>query len=452
MAINSIFSIARSSLFAHQQALAVTSTNLANANNPNYSRQVAYFSTTPPDYRARFTFGSGVAVEDVMRIRNSVTDNQIRMNNQEFYDASKRASVLSQIESLFLEPSEFGLSNLLTKFFNSWDEVALDPQSLALRTDVVQSAELLSEKIKSIYSGISQTKIDMYSEAKEMTANINTIIKQIHAVNKQIYEASVVNNDANDLLDKRDALLEELSQYVNINVSFDENNVANVSIGGVFAVDGLHHKEFKIVKDGDQLELFTTEDDVSATLSGGVLNGLLDTYNVELPKQLDTLDTLANTLMESVNAIHLKGYSLTDPPQTGFEFFTKYENGVLEINKDLVEDPFNLAISEDGTTGNNNIALELAKLKGETVIDGKTISEYYSDFITDVANEINLQSNNAESYSLVLSQLQQAKLEHSGVSTDEEMMNVMKYQRSYDAAAKLISVADDLLETLLTLV
>lgn len=368
MAINSIFSIARSSLFAHQQALAVTSTNLANANNPNYSRQVAYFSTTPPDYRARFTFGSGVAVEDVMRIRNSVTDNQIRMNNQEFYDASKRASVLSQIESLFLEPSEFGLSNLLTKFFNSWDEVALDPQSLALRTDVVQSAELLSEKIKSIYSGISQTKIDMYSEAKEMTANINTIIKQIHAVNKQIYEASVVNNDANDLLDKRDALLEELSQYVNINVSFDENNVANVSIGGVFAVDGLHHKEFKIVKDGDQLELFTTEDDVSATLSGGVLNGLLDTYNVELPKQLDTLDTLANTLMESVNAIHLKGYSLTDPPQTGFEFFTKYENGVLEINKDLVEDPFNLAISEDGTTGNNNIALELAKLKGETVI------------------------------------------------------------------------------------
>jgi flagellar hook-associated protein 1 FlgK len=452
MALSSIFSIARSSLFAHQQALAVTSANLANANNPNYSRQVALFSTTPPDYRARFTFGTGVAVDDVLRIRNNVTDIQIRANNQHYFDADKRSTVLSQIESLFSEPNEYGLSNLMAKFFNSWDELGVEPQSLSLRTGVVQSAQLLSEKISSIHQGIAQTKLDVRAEAKEVTANINTIIKQLHTVNKQLYDASVVKNNVNDLVDTRDALLEQLSQYANINVAIDENNVANVSVGGVFAVDGLHFKQFNLTQDGDKLKLTTDDDAASASLTGGTLNALIDMHNNELPNQLETLDNLASNLMDSVNEIHKTGYTFTDPTITGLNFFESYENGVLKINQDIVDDPFYLAVSEDGTPGNNNIAIKLAELKNSQIMDGKTLAESYSDFISGIANEINLQEQNAESYSLVLNQLEETKIEYSGVSTDEEMMNVMKYQRSYDAAAKLISVADDLLETLLTLV
>jgi len=137
MGLNSVFSIARSSLFAHQQALAVTSANLANANNPAYSRQVALFGTLPPDNRASFSFGTGVAVEDVLRIRNSVTDNQIRANNHSYYESQKKATVLREIESLFSEPSEYGLSNLITEFFNSFDELALDPLSSSLEVSYV---------------------------------------------------------------------------------------------------------------------------------------------------------------------------------------------------------------------------------------------------------------------------------------------------------------------------
>lgn len=116
MALNSIFGIAKSSLFAHQQALSVTSTNLANANNPAYSRQVVMFGATPPDHRAVFSFGTGVAVDEVLRIRNQVTDTQIRANNQNYYDANKRSSMLKQVESMFSEPSEYGLSNLINSF------------------------------------------------------------------------------------------------------------------------------------------------------------------------------------------------------------------------------------------------------------------------------------------------------------------------------------------------
>jgi flagellar hook-associated protein 1 FlgK len=452
MAINSVFSIAKSSLFAHQQALAITSANLANANNPAYSRQIAVFGTTPPDNRATFTFGSGVAVQDILRIRNNVTDIQIRNNNHSYYDAEKRATMLSQIESLFSEPSEYGLSNLMAQFFNSWDELALDPSSISLRTSVVQAGQMLSEKIESVHDGISNSKLDIRTEAREVTERINSIVKQLNTVNKQIYDASVVNGNANDLIDTRDSLLEELSQYVNINVAIDENQVANVAIGGVFAVDGLHYKQFKINQDSDTLSLYTDGDEAKANLSGGSLNGLLHLFNKELPEQLDTLDNLAITLMENVNAIHSQGYSLTDPSITGIDFFSKYENGNLEINQDLVNDPFYLAISEDGNSGSNSLAIQIAELKDGNLLNGKTLSENYSEFVSNVANEIRLQEQNVESFAIVLNQLQQTKIEHSGVSTDEEMMNVMKYQRSYDAAAKLITVADELMETLLTLV
>jgi flagellar hook-associated protein 1 FlgK len=452
MGINSVFSIAKSSLFAHQQALAITSTNLANANNPAYSRQVALFGALPPDHRASFSFGTGVAVQDVMRIRNNVTDIQIRSNNHGYYDAEKKSTVLSQIESLFSEPSEFGLSNLMSKFFNSWDELALDPQSLSLRTSVVQSAQMMAEKISTIHQGISQTRLDNQNEANDITNNINGILKQLNAINKKIFEGSAVSSTVNDLVDTRDAMLEELSQYVNINVSIDENQVANVSIGGVFAVDGLHYQQFEVNRENDKLSLITTDNGARATLSGGSLNALLNLHNNELPKQLATLDELAITLMDNVNSIHSQGFSITDPPLTGIDFFTEYKNGKLEINEDILNDPYYIAISEDGMSGDNAIAIKMAELKNGEVLNGRTLSEQYSDFITSIANELNLQEQNVESYSLVLSQLEQTKLEYSGVSTDEEMMNVMKYQRSYDAAAKLITVADELMQTLLTLV
>ena len=363
MALNSVFSIAKSSLFAHQQALAVTSSNLANANNPAYSRQKALFGTTTPGYRASFSFGSGVAVQDVMRIRNSVTDIQIRNNSHSYYDSEKKSTLLSQIESLFSEPSEFGISNLMSNFFNSWDELALDPSSVSLRTSVVQSAQMLSEKIENVHNGITNTKNDLRADAINVTKNINSIIEQLHTVNKQIYEATVVGSTANDLLDTRDSLLEELSQYANINVNIDENSVANVSIGGVFAVDGLHFKQFEIEQDGDKLSLKTKGDNVSTRISGGSLNAILDFHNKELPGKLEKLDEFVQSLMDNVNEIHAKGLTITDPALTNIDFFTQYENGKLVINQDIKDDPYLLAISEDGTSGNNSIALQLAELK-----------------------------------------------------------------------------------------
>ena len=452
MALSSLFQISTSSLFAHQKALAVTASNIANANNPAYTRQVVMFGTAPPDHRAYFSFGSGVNVDKVLRVRNNVTDTQIRNNNQKFYDAEKQTAVLKQVETLFSEPSDYGLSSLMTKFFNSWDELAVDPHSTALRTTVAQSAQNLSEKITGIHKGITQTKLDVKNEAKDTVDKINIIVEQLHTVNSQIYEAHVIGSFDNDLLDKRDALLDELSQYSNINVSIDENEVANVSIGGVFAVDGLHHIKFDLKQSGDKLVLQTNGEEIKTNIQGGSLNALFEMYNTQLPDKLNKLDELSTTIMENVNEIHSKGYTITEPPQTGVNFFTSYKNGVLEINQDILDDPFNIAISADGTNGNNELALQIAALKEDKILNGRTLADNYSDFVSGVANKIRLEEQNQESYGLVLHQLNQQKAEYSGVSTDEEMVNIVEYQKSYDAAAKLIRVADDLLETIINMV
>ncbi len=452
MSLNSLFGIARSSLFAHQQALAVTSANLANANNPAYSRQVVMFGATPPNHRATFSFGTGVEVKDVLRIRNQVTDNQIRNNNQNFYDANQRSTSLRQVESLFSEPSEYGLSNLMSKFFNSWDELAVDPASTALRTNVTQSAQNISEKITSIHKGINQTRIDVKNEAKNVVDKINFLLEGIHNTNKQIHEASAVNNYANDLLDQRDAMLDELSKYTSINVRIDEFNVANVSIGGVFAVDGFHNIKFDLKQTADSITLVNADGSSTATLQGGELNGMIKMYNEELPNQIEKINQLANVFMENVNSIHEQGFTITNPIKNGVKFFSEFKNGVLSINEEILKNPHNIAVSGNGSDGNNDIALLMAELQNSKIFDGKTIGENYSELVSGIANSINLHQQNAESYSLVLNQLENQKMQYSGVSTDEEMINVMQFQRSYDAAAKLINVADDLLETLINLV
>ncbi len=452
MALSSVFNIAQSSLFAHQQALAVSSLNLTNANNPNYSRQVVSFGTVRPSYRAPYTFGTGVAVQDVKRISNDITNHQIRTNNQSYYEADKRADVLQEVESLFSEPTEYGLSNQMTLFFGSWDELAVDPSSTTMRSEVISSAQRLTEKFNTIYTGIQKKRIDIKAEAENITDHVNTIIEQLHLVNKQIYDGSVVKNNVNDLLDTRDAMLDELSQYVDINVSIDKNNVASVAIGGAFAVDGSHFNQFSLEQDGDRIKLMVENSENEVRVNGGSLNAVTELYNEELPNQLAALDDLAISLMENVNAIHKQGYTITDPQETNIEFFTDYEYGKLVINEDIIDDPKYLAVSGDGKEGDSSIAIQMAKLKDKQVIEGKTLGESYSNFVTGVANKITGQKQKTESFGIVLRQLEQIKQEKSGVSTDEEMINVMKYQSSYEAASKLISVADELLQTLLSLV
>ena len=452
MALTKIFDISARSLAVYRRALEVTSHNIANASNPNFSRQRILFETETSDLSAGMVWGNGVKIADVLRVRDQLVDAHIIGTNPKYSDSNRQSQLISDIEQVFSEPSDLGVSNLLTQFFNSFDELAVTPNSSPLRVNVVNAANNLSAKVSSINQSLISLKTDIRNEFSQKVTQVNTLLKQIHQINFEQFSNSYSGVSTNDLYDKRDALINQLSQLVNINVTYDETNSAVISIGGALAADRMHAAEFVMEDNGTKLSLKLKDGEYPVVLNGGELNALSQVYSQKIPSYQSKLDEVINKLVESVNQVHSTGYSNTNPPETGINFFEGYVNGVLKINQEIVADPNKIAASADGTEGNGDIALSIAQLTDAELINGSTLLESYSSLVNGLGNDSMLQQNYAQANNLVLSQLEQQQASQSGVSLDEEMTNVLAFQRSYEASAKLIKVADEILETILQMV
>ncbi|MFA4923747.1 MAG: flagellar hook-associated protein FlgK, partial [Ignavibacteriaceae bacterium] len=207
MGISRIFDISQRSLATYQQALDIASHNIANASNPDYSRQKPVLSPDKSEYNGSFVFGTGVKLALIQRQRDNLIDSQIRANNQKYSDNSKRSDILGQVEQLFGEPSDLGLSNTMNSFFNSWSEASVSPNSSSLRFNLLRSAENLSNKVRDIYEGVTDIKSSLMDDAKNIVSNVNNYLKEIQSLNNQIFEVSLKNQQPNDLLDQRDVAI-----------------------------------------------------------------------------------------------------------------------------------------------------------------------------------------------------------------------------------------------------
>ncbi len=449
MSLTSLLNISSSSLLAYQQALSVTSNNIANANNANYSRQKVVLSANTSNSGKTGILGAGVTMQNVTRVKDNLIDSQLRQYYSQNSSAAKQSTYLSQVESLTSEPGEQGLSSLMNKFYSSWNDLSVNPESVALRQSVLQSTQQVSNKLQGLYEGIQRMKPDLMSEATSTVNSVNDNLKTIQTLNKQIFEAKASGNDANDLMDKRDEAINTLSKSVNINVSFDKENTATISLGGIIAVDKFNVLQFKAVEENGQMRIKTTDSNNSATIQGGDLGAVSQLYNTVLPGLTKKLDDTGRGIVDSVNKLHSSGYTNQKPPTTGVPFFEGYSNGILKINSAITGDLKNIAISADGSSANNSIALQIAAAKDTKLDNGLTVSDTYAGFVNDIGTGINSADQSTESSSSVIMQLENQKASYSGVSVDEEMVNILKFQRSYDASAKLIKVASDLFDALL---
>jgi flagellar hook-associated protein 1 FlgK len=228
--------------------------------------------------------------------------------------------------------------------------------------------------------------------------------------------------------------------------------MVSISIGGVFAVNRNNVSEFKVASINGKLGLTTLDGNLDINITGGELSAQSDVYSNKIPEYLAKLDAVVQQLFDSVNTVHKTGHTLTDPPQTNISFFECFTNGVLTINSDIISNPNLIAASSDGTAGNGQIALQISELMNQNLLNGSTLGDVYSNLVSQMGNEKLSASQSSESSLLILEQLSMQRASYSGVSIDEEMTNVIKFQRSYDASAKLIKVADEMLETLINMV
>ena len=238
MAISRIFDISRRSLATYQRSLDVTAHNISNATNPDYSRQQTIVTTENTETNGGFVWGAGIKIVDIERVRDTLLDRQINTYNQRYSDSNKQSQILGQIEQLFGEPGDQGISNAISDFFNSWQELSVTPNSLPLRNKVLSTAQTLSTRVESINNDLDVVKGDMLADLKTKVDKINGLLSDIQMYNARIYESKSVGQSPNDLMDQRDKAISDLSNLVNITVSNASGGTSIVSIGGVFAADG----------------------------------------------------------------------------------------------------------------------------------------------------------------------------------------------------------------------
>ena len=428
-------------ILAQQLALDVTGHNIANANTVGYSRQRASLVATDPYTVPGVTrppqagqLGTGVDVDQYERIRDSFIDLQLRA--QTMLNGANQATQdgLQQVEQAFNEPSDSGLNSLLAKYWSAWQDVSNSPENLATRQALAAAASSLAGGFNQVSQQLSTLQTQTATNVTYTINDVNSIGTQIAALNDAIAKSTVTGDHPNDLLDQRDLLIDKLSELGNVALANGANGAVDVSIGGAALVTGATSA--------------TLAEASLTSLTSGKLSALVKLRDTTIPGYQTQLNTVASTLISQTNTAHAAGFDLSGT--AGGTFFTGTDAATIGVNSALVTNPALIAASGNGQPGNAAAALAINTLRGTVVIGSATIDQAYSQLVTRIGSDSQEAQRSLDTSSLLASTLQSKRDSVSGVSLDEEMTNMVRFQRGYQASARALSAMDDMLDTLIT--
>jgi flagellar hook-associated protein 1 FlgK len=447
--------IAKKALFAQQRAQENISHNVANANTPGYSRQRVVFESTHMSPNTAIPgigqLGSGVKVSDIVRIRDTFADMQFRNEYSSLGEWKLHSDILRQVEMVFNEPSDIGISSVLTKFWRSLEELAKTPSSSEVREMVKERAVTLSDTINHAALQLSQIEDDINFRILVKVNEVNTLAGQIAELNGQIQRIEITGTAASDLRDKRDNLLDDLAKLVKFNSYEDENGQFSINVGGALLVKGTYHDGFTFDKNDSPAVVKWKGYGTPANISGGELKGMMQLRDQKVQVYLDRLTVFASTFAQKFNEIHKNGFDLKG--NQGGDFFkdpqhlSAYE--LIAVDQNILGDIDKIAAAGfiDGVPGDNTNALELAAAKSRhfNEISG-TFYDYFGSLISKIGIESQEAGRMADSQEFIVSQLDQRRQGVSGVSLDEEMAKMIMYQHAYTAAARMITAVDQMID------
>ncbi len=450
MSISSIFEMGRRSLAEYQTDIESTSNNIANANNEGYTRRrVNLKNLTSTNGFAGF--GSGIDANALSRMRQKFAEYSLWRENHNLGKYEKTETLLTQVESIFGDDSDGSLQNVMSEFWNSWNDLATEPESESFRTLVRNKGNLLANTFRSTHSRVVKLQRQIEPEIYESVNMINKISDHLLEINQQLRLGP-----SHDLMDRRDQLINELSQLINIDVKEKENGEVSILFGGHILISENKANKIEVNVDTSS-NLRTTSvtfesSDFEPDIEGGSLAGLLDVFNEKIPNYLDQLDTLADNIASQVNSAHSNGYNLAGT--TGIEFFNGSNSGAanIKMNQAIVNDP--TLIATRGATegvGANSVAESIFNLQFDNFVANETPTDFYISLVTEIGSEIDDVSFLRYSHELITQQMQNQRDEISGVSLDEEMTKLVQYEQAYQAAAKIIQTVDEMIGTVLEL-
>jgi flagellar hook-associated protein 1 FlgK len=449
-------------LVSHQKALDITGHNVSNASTPGYSRQRGEITATDPFTYPAFNkpwaagqIGTGVEVTAVLRIRDSLIDNQIQSETMMSGYWEARRDTLDEAEMILNEPADSNIRTSVDQFWQAFQNFADDPSSIPARSELRQKTLAMCTSIRDDYAREQSLRHDVNQRIVDQVNDINRIGTQLAELNDQIGKVTALGDRANDLMDKRDALVEELSKMVNVNHFTDTENRMTVTIKGVPLVEGIIANQILAVPNWNDPGMVKLEWKIPAGLpvevTSGHLQGWLEMRDEEIPSLLSKLDDFGATLINQVNALHRTGFGLDGIDNR--DFFKGTDAHDIDLSDPLQDEAQGLvrmAASDNllALPGNNKIALAICELKHMKILTSNTAT--MGDFIGALVNDLGEKSLIADSKSehqiLLINNLDQRRESICGVSMDEEMTNMVKFQQGYNAAAKIISTMDEMLD------
>jgi flagellar hook-associated protein 1 FlgK len=449
-------SVAHSGLEAQRRAMDVVSYNIANANDPMYKRQRVVFSegavlaqATDSSPNGTSPFGSGVAMGDVIRIKDQLVENRLRQSLQSLSAWDYRTKVLQQLEATLGEPGDKGLQEDLDAFWASWQKVATSPDSLPIRSSLLENATALCQRLGFVYSQLINQSKDLGVAIEDRVAKINLMADEIGRLNNQISSMKAGRIAVNDLQNRRDALVQEMGKLVDVTQHGDGGSGFILSIGGTVLVEEnkVNHLQAQTDATG-VLRVQWVRDGAEVEISGGEMRAILDLRDTDIPDYMAQLDSLATELVNSVNTLHRAG-RVMDGSAGGDFFLAGSTAGNLQLDPTLVGHPELIAASLSGAIGDGDVAQQIAALKETSLSGGKTVNQLYRDLIGDLAGASFTSQKQVAASKLVVDQFTTQQQAVSGVSIDEELTNMIKFQQAYSACARVITTMDQMLDALM---
>ena len=454
--IQNILGIGRTALLAQQKAIDITGRNIANADTEGYSRQRVTFSTLDGNY-----FTSGVAGVDIERVYDRYLENQLSGAIQTSGRWGSQQDGLERIEILFDESSGTGLSARLNAFWNGWMDLANNPSGQVQRSQLLARSQEMVSLFNGLAGNLRQLQGDTNAGIQDVVESINRISGQLADLNGQIRQAELEGRDSNGMQDSRTQLLKDLSELIDVTSYEKADGTLSVSIAsGMSLVEntGFTRLDTRPGMDPLQDDIVWVDSQGNTTvitnqIIDGQLKGQIEVRDTIIPDIMGRLDILAGDIISEVNTLHVNGVGLDG---TQNDFFTGSSASDMAVNTVILNDPGKIAAADpaEGLPGGNSVALAIADLQAALTMNGgeSTFGQYYTSLVGDIGSALQTAGTNSLYQEDITANLAAYRESVSGVSLDEEMVNLIKYQNAFSAAAQLINVADEMMETVVNMI
>jgi flagellar hook-associated protein 1 FlgK len=454
MSLNSVMDSSLSAMFAAQAGLSTTSHNIANANVAGYTRQLNVLGARRPLMLSIGAIGQGVDVLTIRRTQDNFLLNTLRMQVSRGAEYGTTDSALYEIENILGSVDNDHLNNAITTFFNSWHELGTQPSSTSLKSLVVNNASSLVTDMRSIASSLDDLGRTIDQQAADEIARLNSLLAQVGDLNSQIMSAETGGQTANDLRDQRDRIVTEVAVIAAVDVEERSDGSLDVILNGRTVVTRGSVQQFTTrltaTPDGHRLEVITDGNYHDVQLPEGSLRGLLQSRKTVVDDARAQLDNLAATIIAAVNELHVQGQTGSS---SGLLFFTGDSLHTIAVNPTLLADYTLVATSRSGEAGDSDIAQAIADLADHAVPGSElSINDMYRDVVTNVASRRASAEFLVDNQNLAIEAVEAKIASATGVSIDEEAASMVRYQNSYNAAAKMISTVQEMFDSLIRMI